>query len=377
MTFPATARTCLLLLGALLLGQVPAFALLNIDGTRNQLFVFGSAHFGYDSNIFSDSTNRGDYTMGASVGTQLKRHAGIIAVDATATLSYTNYGKYAQQNSFDPNFRIEFNKSAGRTTGALTISAYRENRADSSVNLRTTSWNFPIGLSFKYPVNDKYYFTSQTTYLSRRYVASTALANYRDISQALDLFYVYTFKLDLDAGYLIRISKTSIGNSTYDHSFNIGASGGLFAKLNGQVRLGYQIRTISGGNQNFTHLTALAAVTWPVTRKISLTGSLSRDFNTIATGATVDSFSAQLRANYYINRSFELNAGAGYGVNRFLGTPPPRRKDTFLSFDCGATYKLNEHFKVGATYTRFNNRSNIQFSEFDRNAFALDISSRF
>ncbi len=52
----ARARTRLLaaLLGLALLTPPPhALALLNIDGTRNQVFVFGSATFGYDSNLFA------------------------------------------------------------------------------------------------------------------------------------------------------------------------------------------------------------------------------------------------------------------------------------------------------------------------------------
>lgn len=378
MIFPPRARILLLAIAVFVLGLSPARALINLDGQRNQLFVFGSVAFGYDSNIFSDQNARGDYTVTGAVGAEIKRRAGIIAVNATGTLNYVAYGSYSDENSFNPNFSLEFNKSTGRTTGALTISAYRESRSDSAVNLRTNSWNFPVGLSLKYPVNDRYYLTSQTTYLRRRYVDTTALANYTDYSQALDVFYVYTSKLDLLGGYRIRVSKTSIGDNTYDHWFNVGASGGLFAKLNGTVRLGYQFRNISGGtSDNYSHLNALAAITWPVTRKINLNGSLSRDFSTIATGASVDSTSASLRATYSFTRKIEFNGGLAFGVNRFLGTPPPERRDTFFSYDVGAHYRMNEHLQVGASYTYFRNWSTFALSDFDRHGFSLDVSSRY
>jgi len=245
-TFNAPAKTCLLGICALALGLTPARALINLDGSRNQLFVFGSVTFGYDSNIFSDSSGRDDYTVNGTVGAEIKRRAGIIPVNATATLSYSSYGSYSEENSFNPNFHVEFNKTTGRTTGAFTINAYRESRADSAVNLRTNSWNFPVGLSLKYPVNDKYYFTSQTSYLRRRYVDSTVLADYTDYSQGLDVFYVYTSKLDLVGGYRIRVSQTSIGDDSVDHWFNVGATGGLFAKLNGPVRPRQQVRYFTG-----------------------------------------------------------------------------------------------------------------------------------
>ena len=376
MTFPALPRICLLSLGAFLLCPAPARALLNVDGSRNQLFVFGHVTLGYDSNIFSDATGRGDYTTTSSVGTEYKRRAGIIALNATATLGYSSYGRFSEQNAFNPNFTVEFDKTTGRTTGALTISAYRESRADSSVNLRTSSWSFPVGLSLKYPVNDKYYITTQTTYLRRRYVQSDSLANLTDYSQALDLFYVYTSKLDLLAGYRIRISRTSTGADTTDHWFSLGATGGLFAKLNGTVRLGYQVRDTQGSG-SFTHINALASVDWPVTRKINLTGSITRDFNTIATGVSVDSTSALLRGNYAVTRKFEFLSGVAYGRNTFLGTTPPARRDRYFSFDLGARYKMNDHLQVEATYTYFRNWSNFDFSAFTRNSVSVDISSRF
>jgi len=377
-TLTASAKTCLLGICALALGLSPARALINLDGSRNQLFVFGSVTLGYDSNIFSDSSGRDDYTVNGTVGAEFKRRAGIIAVNATASLSYSSYGSYSEENSFNPNFHVEFNKTTGRTTGALTVSAFRESRADSAVNLRTNSWNFPVGLSLKYPVNDKYYFTSQTSYLRRRYVDSTVLANYTDYSQGFDVFYVYTSKLDLVGGYRIRVSQTSIGDDTIDHWFNAGATGGLFAKLNGTVRLGYQIRDVSGATaKQYSHFNAMAGVAWPVTRKINLSGQLSRDFSTIATGASVDSTTASLRAAYSATRKIEFSSGVAYGLNRFLGTPPPARRDTFFSWDVGARYKMNEHLQVGATYTYFRNWSTFDFSDFDRQGFSVDVSSRY
>lgn len=378
MTLSFPARTCLLAVVVFALGLPPARALINLDGSRNQLFVFGSVTLAYDSNVFAETTGRGDYTVTGSVGAELKRRAGIIAVNATGTLSYVAYGSYSDQNAFNPNFQVEFSKTTGRTTGSLTVSAFRESRSDSAVNLRTNSWNFPVALNLKYPVNDKYYLTSQTTFLRRQYVETTVLANYTDYSQAVDVFYVYTSKLDLLGGYRIRVSKTSVGEDSYDHWFNVGATGGLFSKLNGTLRVGYQLRDISGAtNQNFTHFNILAGVGWPITRKLNLSTQISRDFNTIATGASVDSIAASLRATYALTRKLEVNGGVAFGRNLFLGTLPPARKDTFFSYDVGARYKMNEHLQVGATYTYFRNWSTVDFSDFDRHGFSIDVSSRY
>ena len=353
-------------------------ALLNIDGTRNQIFVFGGVTFGYNSNVFSDATSRGDYNVNASAGAELKRRAGLIGVNATVSISSQIFTKYTAENSLSPNFAVEFTKTTGRTTGSLTVNAFRETRSDSVVNLRTTSWNFPLGLSLKYPINDKFYATSSTTYLQRTYSDTSVLTNLTDYSEGIDLFYVYTSKLDLVGGYRIRTSRTTNGRNSTDHWFNVGATGGLLAKLNGTVRFGYQLRHATGvGAEDFSHFNALASVGWPVTRKLSLAGQVSRDFNTIATGSSVDSTIMALNASYGYNRKLTFDTSLSVGRNTFLGASQPEREDSFFSWDVGAHYKFNDHLTVGASYAYFKNWSTVSFSDFDRNAFTFDIASRY
>ena len=151
---PVPRPTRIFLLASLLLaGVTPAGALLNLDGTRNQIFVFGGVTYAYSSNMFAEADARSDYTMTAQVGAELKRHAGIISVNSTAKLDYVRYGKFTDENTINPSFSVEFSKDTGRTTGSLNVHAFRETRSDSAVNLRTSSWNYPVGLNIKYPIN--------------------------------------------------------------------------------------------------------------------------------------------------------------------------------------------------------------------------------
>lgn len=378
MGFLGKYRVFAALVALLLISQQSALALLNIDGTRNQVFVFGKVVFSYDSNVFAQNNSQGDYTTNASFGLELKRRAGIIAVNAQGVVEYQRFNRLTGQNSWNPSFNIEFNKTTGRTTGALTVNAYRSAKADSAVNLRTSSWNFPIGLSIKYPINDKFYVTSQSNFLSRRFVNSSAtgLSNYLDYAEGIDMFYVYTSKLDLLGGYRIRVSETDRGR-TLDHNFNIGATGGLFSKVNGVVRFGYQIRHDEKNNETFSQLSMSAALTWNATRKLNVTGQVARDFSTTATALTVDSMSAALRANYIFTRRFQVDGGVGYGRNIFLGQVQSSRRDDFLSWDVGATFVWNEHLRINGTYNSLHNWSTLAFSDFQRHGYSIDISSRF
>jgi len=353
-----------------------ARALLNFEGTRNQVFVFGSAAYAYSSNIFYDATNRGDSSVNTEAGIELKRRAGIIAVDSTAKISYQRFSRYSEENNWSPNFALAFSKETGRTTGSLSVKAFRESRSDTAVNLRTDSWNFPVSLVVKYPLNEKVSLASGTGFLHRSYSGSALLTNYTDFSESLDAFYVYTSKLDLVAGYRLRISKTTIGERTYDHWFNVGASGALFAKINGIVRFGYQVREISHG-ENFGNTNASAELNWTVTRRFALAGLVSRDFNTIATGFSVDTASATLRASYALNRKTDIESSVSYGRNAFLGSLQQNRRDDFFSWELSVHRQLTDHFRLAATYSYLHNWSTLSFADFDRRGCSLEVSARY
>ena len=377
MSRPAPSRI-LLLASLLLAGVTPAGALLNLDGTRNQIFVFGGLTYGYSSNMFAESDARGDYTVSAQVGAELQRRAGIISVSSIAKIDYVRYGEFTAENTVNPNFSLKLNKETGRTTGSLTIQAYRETRSDSAVNLRTSSWNFPVALNVKYPINEKFYATSAAGYVRRNYSESQSLVNYTDFSEGVDLYYVYTSKLDLLAGYRIRVATTSIDGRTTDHWFNLGATGGLFSKMSGTLRFGYQIRDLSGtGAGRFDHFNVAGSLNWPLTRKVLLALSLNRDFNTIATGASVDSNSGSLRATYSYSRKLDFDGTVSAGTNDFLEVNSTGRQDTFVSWDAGFRYRMNNHFNMGAAYSYIQNWSSLDRADYDGHGFTFVISSRY
>ena len=371
------------------LGRPPeAGALLNIDGSRNQVFVFGSVTFGYDSNVFYNAVARGDYSTTARIGMELKRRAGIIAVNANFVVDFQRFGSLHHESSNNPSFYLELNKTSGRTTGAFTLNAFRISRADGAVNQRTTSWSYPLGLNIKYPINDHLYTTFASSYIHRRYEDLFSFANYTDYTAGLDLFYVFTSKLDLFAGYQYRDSSTTYHTAAHDHTFSLGASGGLLPKLNGTVRFGYQYRdsmfssgyqypNLGNGSDTFSHLSSVVALTWNITRKFTVHGQVARDFMTTATADNVDNLVATIRATYVFTRRFEVDAGAGSGRNQFLNRIGPHRRDEFFTWDVGARFTFNEHLKIGGNYSFLRNRSTLSNSDFQRSGYSIDISSRF
>ncbi len=354
-----------------------AWALLNYDGTRNQVFVFGDVTFGYSSNIYSRNGGAGDYSWRTSVGTELKRRAGIIAVNARLVFDREQFQNITTESSWNPSINLELNKTIGRTTGALTFSAYRVSRADGALNQRTTSTNMPLGLSIKYPVNDKLYLTSQTGYLSRSYPGTSGFSTYTDYSQSLDAFYVFNSKFDLLFGYRYRHSQAGNFSNTDDHNFSVGATGGILPKLNGTIRLGYQVRQEHKTNELFQHISASVSLAWNATRKFTMTGQVGRDFSTTATGVDVDNLSSSLRAVYVFTRRWQADASVGYGRNIFLGKLVPYRRDDYFTWDVGGTFIWNEHLRVSASYEYYKNWSTLAFSDYERHGYSLHLASRW
>jgi hypothetical protein len=333
---------------------------------------------GHDSNIFSEANAQSDTIVKSSVGAELVRRRGIIAVDATASLDYVHYGRFTEQTGWHPGFRADFDKSSGRTTGKLSVHAYRTNRAETAVNIRTTSWNVPVELSIKYPVNEKLYLTSDTGFLRRTYSRDRTLVDYTDYSQGVDAFYVYNSRIDLLAGYRVRLSETRLGQAQ-DHGLSIGATGGLLPKVNGTLRLGYQWRDQSGsfGDSQHGQFTVFSALTWLPTRKLNFSLQAGRDYITTAIGSTVDTLGLSLLGTYSFNRRLDLEAGVSYGRNLFVDQGAARREDDFVSWNAGATYTFSERLKLGANYQHHTNWSTLSFSDFERTNFSFEVSSRF
>lgn len=361
---------------ALLLATPSNYALLNFEGTRNQVYAFGQVGLGYDSNLFARSGGDGDFYEEANAGLEFKRRAGLIAIDSRATLAYQRFDKFTTQSAWLPSFSLELNKTTGRTTGTLTVRAYRTSRADAAINVRTRSWNYPVGLTVKYPVNEKFYLTSLTTYLQRRFAGNSGLSNYEDYAEGVDAFRVVNSKLDLFGGYRYRYSTTDLGHAT-DHNFSLGATGGLLPKLNGLVRFGYQIRQDYGTRQTFGQISAAAELTWTLSRKLLVRGKLARDFTTTATSVSVDSLSATLQSEYAFTRRWQANGGIGGGRNRFLDSTQIGRRDEFFSGEAGVSCTLNDHLKVAASWNYLHNWSTFSLADFRRHLLSVQISGRY
>ncbi len=376
----AALRHSLRAIALFLVSSVSAFALIAFNDGHDTIFVTGSAGLSYDSNIFATADGAGDTSYNASLDLEYHRKAGMLGVDANLGWLFSEFDTFSEESFADPQFTASLTKAAGRTTGAVNVSAKRQNRAETAINLRTESWNYSAAANVRYPVIERYSLSGSLEYSRRDFANNDALVDIDTYAASADLLYALDSERNLMAGYRYRTTSTSVETTDLDHAFTVGLNGKILPKLIGTVRAGFQQRKIdrrNGPDESHNSLTASATTTWTLTNRFSLSGTASRDFVTVATDASVDTTSLGLDAQFALSAKKSVFAGISYYHLKFLDTTSSRRSDDGLGFNAGAAYVLNEHLKLSATYQYTINGSTLALSDFDRHSFSFNASSRW
>lgn len=382
MTQSALSRFRLLIHTALLTGALAttARALVKFNDAHDEIFVTGTVGLGYDSNIYAFNGGEGDTTYNASLDLEYRRKAGMLGVNGDLGWNFSKFQEFSSEDFANPHAHLELTKDSGRTTGSVTAGARRDSRAESAINIRTTSWEYTAGLNAKYPVIERYSLTGQAAWSRRDFQDNFSLVDLNTWTLSSDLFYVYNSQRDLFGGYRFRVTDTTADTQDIDHAFTVGTSGKIISSINGSARFGYQMRESNhtgGTRETFDGFTSAVSATWSGFKRLHVTGQVSSDFNTIATDVSVSTLAAGLDAQYALTARFSTYAGTGLGRMRFLGVLGGGRRDTYFTWNTGVAYTLNDHFKATLGYTYFKNWSTLAFSDYTRNTISLNLSSRW
>ncbi|MCF3651963.1 surface lipoprotein assembly modifier [Synoicihabitans lomoniglobus] len=379
MTISAINRTKFwLLCGLVASSAIPAHAIVRWNQGKDQVFVRGSVSVTWDTNIFASAAGGEDYVYSGQVGLDYRRHAGLIGVNASANVNFSEFSSNTTENFKNPDFSLEFNKNTGRTTGTLGLNFKKSTRADPTVNLRTDSYVYGANLKFKYPVSERHSLAGGLGWNKQDYTDNNQFVDNTSSTLSADWFYVLSPTRDIFGGYRLRSTDTSRLTSYLDHSFTAGVSGRILPGLNGTARVGYQVRNASGATaENYTGYNAAISASWSFTRKLALSAQIAEDFNLTSTDLSTDSLTASLNLQYA--RSAKLNMGVGVsgGINKFLGIAGGGREDTFASAYARVSYTFSERLRLGLVYSYFINWSTLPFADFDRQSLTFDASSQF
>lgn len=375
-----TFRQRLWMLGSWMLAIPPAHALFNLNQGKDLIFVSGTYTIGYDSNVFTRAAGKASTTQTASLSIDYARQAGLIAVTANLSASAGRFENTRGQNFDDPSLAIAFRKRYGRTTGALTMNVRRESQPDPDVGQRTQSWTYSSGLDLRYPVNDRYYFTNNARTSSREYTGNSVFTNLRTYQDSLAINYVYSSKLDLNAGYSFGYSDGSSKTKSYDQAFTFGATGSILPKLSGTVRMGVQQRTRDSradGREKFDSFTSGTTLRWLFSRKLSFNFEFNDDYNTSATDISVNRTTAGLHASFSLSSKYAGSAGFSYSKSDFLGQAGDGRRDELLQFDASIGVALTTRIRTTFAYDYSINYSTLAAADYDRHHLGFSLIASY
>lgn len=302
----------------------------------------------------------------------------MISVSALASVNSARFETFSSEDYANPDLSLQFSKPRGRLTGTIAMQGGKQNRPDAAANTRNELWHAQSTIDLKYPINERYYFTSQSAFLLQDYLEDQSFVDLDSWSQAVDVFYVYTSKLDLFSGYRIRLSDTADGVSRQDHSITLGATGSILPKLSGSLRAGYQFRS-SDGNAGDDHasFTGTCSLVWSVLAQLSFSAELSKDLTITSTGVSVDASALSLSGRYETPTKFGIAAALGYAQTVHLGSRGDGRVDDLVYGDIGITRAIVGAIESALSYRYTTTFSNVSFAEYSRHSLTFSLSARY
>ncbi len=370
-------------LGLLLavMGVPRADALFNFNDGTDLVFVNASYTIGFDSNVFTRKVAQHSFTQTVTAGANYTRQAGLITVDASASVSAGGFTSIRGQDFTDPSFSLTLRKRYGRTTGSFNLAAHHDSQPDPDALQRTKAWNFSTSLDARYPVNDRYYLTNTFRTGFRFYTDKVSFSDMNSYSDSVAVNYILDSKLDLNAGYSLNISDTSHHTNAYDQSLTIGASGSSsrLPKLSGSVHVGIVRRDSdsSVGHERFYSFASGTTVKWLYSRKLSFTGDLNDDFSTTSTDVSVNRLSGGLRSTAAFSSRYIPSAGVTYTISRFLGKAGAGRRDDLLNFDASIGVAFTTHIRASLSYLYMINWSTLSGADFVRQGLSLTLIANY
>ncbi len=192
-------------------------------------------------------------------------------------------------------------------------------------------------------------------------------------SVPVDVFYEYTPKLSLLAGFRYRRTDLQSLPDYQDYYYSVGARGEFSAKLSGQFGVGLNQRRATGGNESSVGLNS--NFLYAFSPKTTVNFGLSNDFGAASAGQSQKTFTVNGGVETLFSVDWKGNAALTYSKTEYVGTPA--RTDNYYEGSLSATYIINQNINVTASYTYRNNSSDAIGQSFKDNVLALTAAFRY
>ena len=249
--------------------------------------------------------------------------------------------------------------------------------------------NFNGGANVEYKVTEKSTLVAGGNYAGTRYTSYAERCNNTD-TFVIPVSWYYNVTEKLGAGFTYQYTNTSImansgaqtglaNGSQNIHFGGLTLRGKATEKLDIEANAGAGYVDIDYVGGNSTHNTTFnfnLKATYDITEKLSATLSGGRNFGVSAQGDQTINTNVNFGLNYAITDKLSANAGVGYMEQTFEGLATNGRKDKIITANAGVSYKINQYFNVGATYSYFHDQVNTS-PNFDYNIVSITAGVKY
>lgn len=336
----------------------------------------------YDSNIFANSSEEGDYSFIFMPSLSYTRNVGQISTAIQVGVKAISFQDTSDQDSIDPSVNATFTYDrAEKGSISQTLSYLRSSDANDTLNTRTESdeWRAVTRVD--------YYYSEKT---GVRLNAGYRLSDYRSTG------YNDVTSYNVGGGLLYRYSPKLVASATYDfspeeatnlgaaptsdpssknHRVQLGLEGELAAKLTGNVGLGVVHREFDIGGSDDAFLLS-AAVSWAAAEKTNLTLAASNNFDTTPGAESAKNFNVNLALRQTMTEKLTLGATLGYLHSQLNQQPGPvERTDNAYITGVNGSYRLSDMISLSASLSYRINDSTLALAEYER--FIANLSVNF
>lgn len=360
--------------------QLHAFAQI----ARGTLVADVDLRFTYDTNVFGNSSEEDDVSSTLSPSLSYTRNVARVTTSASAGVSAISFNDYTEQNTIDPNASLRFDYDAAENGNATVGLDYsRSTQTNEALLTRTSSDEYRGSATVNYFYSEKTGVRLNGGYRVSNY-STSGFNNVSSYNLGGGLVYRYSPKLTASLVYGFSPEKASnlasgVGDpSSNNHRVSLGFEGQIAPKVTGNVSGGVVHRDFDGAQDSQTAALANVGLSWRAAQKTTATLSISNDFDTTASGQSVQNFSARVGVRQTLTEKLSGGATLTYAQSEYEASGVvPARSDDSLTEAIDLSYSVNDYLSLGAGASYRLNNSDSATADYGRLSLFLSASLNF
>ncbi|MCC5805108.1 MAG: outer membrane beta-barrel protein [Opitutales bacterium] len=358
----------------------PAQALFYIAG--NEVMLNTMVSLQYDTNIFANAEEEGDFVARGSIGLSYTRPYRFFDIGGSVSLYGTRHMDFTDNDRLNWRFNFFVTPTAEFGTRYWTLSTdigfQRTTRSDEDLGDLVTTDNYRGGL------------TLTITPTSRYFVETGFLYSITDPRDS-DLPEIHTLDTHVAAGWSLgpryfifgQVNRTktdvkredSLDNVVWNYS--VGLRGEFTPRLNGQATVGISRRKLDLTGETDETPTYSVALNYMIDRQTNATLTGSRTFTSSLARNNMTRTTVNLGLNRVLREGLRGALNTGFVERRYDGDGIDDRRDRAYSAGGSLTYDIAAWGSLTGGVSHTVQDSNVAFFDYHRTLIYLTLTGSF